>query len=128
QNPKYLMRQLPMINIFFLLCLHFVSCSLPFFKGHGIVQSSSGNSLQSFLGKESLVGSDHNIRERKKSGCGGVFQNLIRTVLENILGLFLIYIQSYAGKFSGPDSIDKIVGLYQTASGGIDQDQTVFHL
>src|SRR5699024_9435138 len=84
--------------------------------------------LQSLLGKESLMGSDHNIWERKKSCCCGMLQDLIGTVLENILRFFFIYIQSHAEEFSGTDSVDQIICLNHTASGSVYQNHPVFHL
>ena len=57
-----------------------------------------------------------------------MLQDLIGTILENILGLLFVYVQTHAKEFSGTDSVDKVIGLYQTSSGSIYQDHPVFHL
>ena len=62
------------------------------------------------------MGSDDHIGEGEESGCGGMLQNLIGTVLKYIGSLFLINVKSYREELSGADSLNQIVGIYQAAS------------
>src|SRR5699024_8520506 len=95
------------------LCFYNISGLQTCFEIQSILKGRLRNRGQRFLCEESLMGGNHHIRERQKPRRCGVFQNLVGTILENIRGFFLIYIQAYAEKFACPDSLDQILCLYQ---------------
>ncbi len=57
-----------------------------------------------------------------------MLQDLVGAVFEDIVGLFLIHIQTHAGELVHTDSLDQVIGLYQGAPGGVHKDNAVFHL
>ena len=57
-----------------------------------------------------------------------MLQNLIGAILKYIVGLLFVYIQTYPCKLVQTDTFNEVIGFYQCASGGVDQNDTVFHL
>ena len=93
-----------------------------------VLQGSLCDGLQSFFGEKSLMGGDHDIGEGQESGGGGMFQNLVRTVLEDVVRLFLVDIQTNSGEFMQADPLNQVLGLDQSTSGGVDENHAVLHL
>ncbi len=57
-----------------------------------------------------------------------MLQDLIGTILENILGFLFVYVQTHAEEFWARIPSIRSLVFDQTSSGGIDQDHPVFHL
>ena len=96
--------------------------------GHGIVQRGVGDGAEGFVGEEALVGRHDDIGEGQKPCGGGVHEDVILPVFEDVLGLLLVDIQTHAEELVLPDARDQVIGLDEAAAGGVDQDHAVLHL
>lgn len=77
----------------------------------------SAMASQCLFGEEALMRGDDDVGEGEQSCRGGMLQDLIGTILENVRGFFLVNIQADAEELVGANSENQVIGTDQAAAG-----------
>ena len=107
--------------------MHFVSEFLPCAKSLSILKCRLSDIGKRLLCKKSLVGSERNVREREQSLHGRGFEDMFGHIFIDKIRFFLINIKSHSKKLVIPDTCNQVFGADQAATGGVYENDTVFH-
>ena len=88
-------------------------------------QSGLGDVRLGLAGEERLVGGDDDVGEGHEPGKRVVLDGVVGTVLEEVVGLLFVDVESGGADLAGLESVNEGGGVDELSSAGVDEDGAV---
>ena len=106
-----------------LSCHHYdVRALLTPLKGVQVAQGGAGNVLERFLGQESLVTGEEDIRVRKQAGQECVTAVALANLAEEVVLLVLVHVEADRADVRALEGVAQGRGIDEPATRGVDDD------